>query len=149
MFQSDQRPEHTPLQNGSVFDCLIVTCIIEGDCKLSTAMSAMHRCASGSKWEVDGVVISPTLKKPKKHRVEAAHINFVSHSFSLGTHTSCSCLRMCGVIGRHSLALLPPSTCTLLIPRITYLRCGICAVWPKGSDNWHLFGGNALLINMS
>ena len=72
MFQSDRRPEHTPLQNGSVFDCLIVTCIIEGDCKLSTAMSAMHRCASGSKWEVDGVVISPTLKKPKKRRVEAA-----------------------------------------------------------------------------
>ena len=54
-----------PWQNGSVFDCLIVICIMEGCLVSSTATSFIAKCTASSNSLSDGTVISPAQKRQK------------------------------------------------------------------------------------
>ena len=64
----------TPLQKGSVFDCLIFTCNIRGLFRLSIVISLRHRWHVWLNWSSDGTVNSLKHRNPKKVRQHAAHV---------------------------------------------------------------------------
>ena len=122
----------TPFRNGSVFDCLMVICRIVGCCALSTATSSTLKCIFGSNVVSLGTVISPTRRKAKKQRHDAAHSIFVSCWPPVLSHTAFNLYRMSGVMGSRGLSPLPVSASCFFIPRVIYssLAMGLPA---KGS----------------
>lgn len=61
-----------------------------------------------------GIVISPDLKKPKKHRIAAAQIMTISGSLDLDSRVDRIDLRMAGVTGN-----------------LTRVGCGACSEWVR------------------
>ena len=105
-----------PRRNGSVFDCLIETRTNDGFRALSTATSDKHRCTPGSYDFTSGVVISPTLRKAKKQRQQAAHMSLLSGSADVEAHTPFNFRNTSGVIGKRSRRLSPMVACTRFTP---------------------------------
>ncbi len=99
----------TPRRKGSVFDCLIVMHITDGDFELSTDTSLTPRSTEASYPASLGAVISPVRRKAKKPRQHAAHSIFVFHSPPDEDHTTWSCSSREGVIGRCTLRSTPCS----------------------------------------
>ena len=67
------RNNMTPCQNGSIFDCLILSLISHGVSLLSVAIFLADRCMSRSNSVEVRVANSLLQRKPKKARQQAAH----------------------------------------------------------------------------
>ena len=96
-----------PLRNGSVFEAFRRISITVGDVGLSRARSLNVRCVEWSNASWDGTVISPTLRNPKKHVVDAAHSIAVLWFSADWSHVFFSCRRMHGVIGSRGRGCVP------------------------------------------
>ena len=105
---------------------LILTAIYVGDEWLSTLTSAADRCTLGSNSKSDGTTTSPTLKKPKKHIVAAAHNIKASLTDCLVCHASHSCASSGRVIG--SLVRVSPPV-SFFTPRIMYSSLLVSSMW--------------------
>ena len=115
-----------PLQNGSVFEALMRTSIHSGDDLLFTRAFVYDKCTSGS-YPPDGATASPILRKPKKHRVDAAHSIAALCLSCMRDHTPLSCHKIAGVIGSQVRRCLPDVF--LFSPFNTYSNCGIAPIW--------------------
>ncbi len=114
----------TPSLKGSVLDCFRWTFSMRGESSLSTATSSKVRWLVSLNELSSGTVISPDLRKPKKHSVEAAHSMRPSQFLCL---TSQVCLILDsspGVIGCQRLGFLF-TRWALLTPLITSSSFGI------------------------
>ena len=116
-----------PYLKGSVFEALMHTLIIvRGWLGLYMAISARVKWYVGSQSWADGEVISPDLRKPKKHVVQAAQSMMLSKPCRDFSHTCCSLDNIVGVIGNLGLnwfadpsllehSLFPTTCCNVAI----------------------------------
>ena len=95
----------TPLPSWSVLDRFSLIFSIVGSFGLSMATSPQLRWALGSKAFIDGTVISPVRKKPKKHKTDAAHSITISGFDAFTDQFSLILWRIDGVIGSLTLAV--------------------------------------------
>ena len=91
-----------PLRNGSVLDAFMCTLRSEGLHLLSTATSEKLRWTPASYSASVGTVSSPALRKPKKHRHEAAQSIMLSKLLDSFSHIFLILSSDSGVIGNRS-----------------------------------------------